>query len=185
MDTSRARYSYDSEVMGYHVYQDIWEATNGEILECCKEMENAFDPFVVCVKKDAVIVGHVPRKISPICSLFLGNSHCEITEGRRCSRGIPQGGLEIPCRLIFEGSKKYVDMSLKKLEKLKNTKEKPTSDVREETKKPVKTEAISQVVDSHKKASDLNFVILKRSKRITVGKKQEKMVNGHRFSALP
>ena len=38
-------------------------------------------------------------------------------------------------------------MSVKKLEKLKNTKAKPTSDVREETKKPVKTEAINQVVD--------------------------------------
>ena len=101
MDTSRARYCYDSEVMGYHVYEDIWEATNGEILACFRETGNAFDPFAVCVKKDAAIVGHLPRKISSIiCSLFLRNNctiHCEITGQRRYSRDIPQGGLEIPC----------------------------------------------------------------------------------------
>lgn len=34
-------------------------------------MGNAFDAFAVCVKKDAEVVGHIPRKISSICSLFL------------------------------------------------------------------------------------------------------------------
>ena len=58
-------------------------ATNGEILMYCRETRNAFDPFAVCVKKDAVIVGYVPL---PICLLFLRNSDticCEITGGRR------------------------------------------------------------------------------------------------------
>ena len=50
--------------MGYHVYQDVWEADHGEILRCFQETENAFDPFTVCVKKDAEVVGHVPRNIS-------------------------------------------------------------------------------------------------------------------------
>ena len=62
----RARYCYDSEVMGYYIYQDIWEARHGEILGCFRETGNVFDPFAVCVKKDAEVVGHVPRKISPI-----------------------------------------------------------------------------------------------------------------------
>jgi len=35
--------------------------------------------------------------------------------------------LEIPCCLLFEGSKKYVDMASKKLEKLRITKDKQTT----------------------------------------------------------
>ena len=32
---------------------------------------NQFDLFAVAVKKDSIVVGHVPRKIAAICSLFL------------------------------------------------------------------------------------------------------------------
>jgi len=67
----RARYCYDSEVMGY---QDTWEARLGEVLSCHRETANAFNSFAVCMKKDGAIVGHVPRKISSICSLFLRNN---------------------------------------------------------------------------------------------------------------
>ena len=67
----RARYCCDSAVRGYHIYQDIREANYGELLSCTRETGNVFDPFVVCVQKDGDIVGHVPRKISAICSLFL------------------------------------------------------------------------------------------------------------------
>ena len=129
------RYCCESEVMGYHIYQDIWEARHGEILNCFRETGNAFVPFAVRVKKDAEEVGHVPKKISAICLLFLRNSgtiHCEVT-GRRYSRSIPQGGLEIPCRLVFEGSKKYVDIASRKIEGLRNTKNKPASDDHQRT----------------------------------------------------
>ena len=71
MDRETARFCCDSEIMGYHVYQDVWEADHGEILRCFRETGTAFDPFAVCVKKDAELVGHVPRKISAICSIFL------------------------------------------------------------------------------------------------------------------
>ena len=127
----RERYCCESEVMGYHIYQDIWKARHGEILNCFRETGNAFDPFLVCVKKDAVVASHVPRKISSICSLFLQNNgiiHCEVTEKRRYSRGIPQGGLEIPCHLAFEGPKKYIDISSRKIARLRNSKNKPASD---------------------------------------------------------
>ena len=75
----RARYCCDSAVRGYHIYQDIWEANYGELLSCTRETGNVFDPFAVCVQKDGDIVGHVTRKISAICSLFLrrnGTIHC-------------------------------------------------------------------------------------------------------------
>ena len=70
MDRETARFCCDSEIMGYHVYQDVWEAEHGGIFCCFRETGNAFDPFAVCVKKDAEVVGHVHRKISAICSIF-------------------------------------------------------------------------------------------------------------------
>ena len=74
MDASTAKYCYNSEVMGYHVYQDIWKPTTGEILACFRETENDFDTFAVCIKRDTVIVGHVPSKISGNC-LYLNSSN--------------------------------------------------------------------------------------------------------------
>jgi len=103
MDRDIVRYCCDLEIMGYHVYQDIWEAEHGEILLCFRETENAFDPFAIYVKKDAEVAGHVPRKIVAICFIFAKNSaiHCEVTEQRRYSQGISQGGLESPCCLTL------------------------------------------------------------------------------------
>ena len=90
-------------------------------------------------------------------------------------RGIPQGGLEIPRRLLFEGSKKYVDMESKKLKKLRITKDKQTTS-NDQEKAKAEPEAISKLVDipvSHKRPSVLNFFILKRLKAMAVGKMQE------------
>ena len=33
-------------------------------------MGNAFDAFAVCIKKDAEVVGHIPRNILSICGLI-------------------------------------------------------------------------------------------------------------------
>ena len=76
-----------------------------------RETGNVFDLFAVCVQKDGDIVGHVPRKISAICSLFLRRNetiHCKVTGSRRYSRDIAQVGMKIPCQLISEGDKKSV-----------------------------------------------------------------------------
>ena len=96
----------------------------GEILSCKREKRNASDPYAVAVIKaeneeDAVvIVGHVPRKISAACSLFLGREGssiiCTVCGDRRYSSDFPQGGLEVPCKLIFKGSKENVG-KMKKL----------------------------------------------------------------------
>ena len=57
---------------GFHVYQCIWDAANdGEILRCEREVGNSDDPSAVAIKKGATTVGHVPRKISTICCIFL------------------------------------------------------------------------------------------------------------------
>ena len=63
-----------------------------------------------------MIVGHIPRKIATIYSLFLrrnGIINVEMTGGRRYSAELPQGGLEILCTITFEGVEK--DMEVKNL----------------------------------------------------------------------
>ena len=57
-------------------------------------------------------MGHIPRKIPLICLLFLRKNStilCKVTGNRRYSGDLPQGGLEIPCMLKFQGSTKDVD----------------------------------------------------------------------------
>ena len=51
--------------------KDFWIPTESEMLSWIRETTNQFNPFTVAVKKEGVVVGHVPRKIATICSLFL------------------------------------------------------------------------------------------------------------------
>ena len=96
---------YCSSVRGHHIYKEIWSPVLGEILTCTQEQTNVHDIYAVAVKKGTDIVGHVPRSIS--CLYFFsflergGTLECEIT-GRR--RDLPQGGLEVPCKLKYRGS---------------------------------------------------------------------------------
>lgn len=97
----------DSCVRGYHIYHSIWDAAIGEHLECRREPLNHRDRYAVAVLKDDVIIGHIPRTILRICSLFLlrnGTISCIVTGPRRYSGDLPQGGVEIPCKLVFDGS---------------------------------------------------------------------------------
>ena len=48
-------------VRGYHVYKDVWAATDGEILQCRRETSGRFHPFAVVVIKDGAVVGHAPQ----------------------------------------------------------------------------------------------------------------------------
>ena len=62
----------ESCIRGYHIYRERWDAVVGEKLECQRERGNTTDMYAVAVIKDSTIVGHLPRKISRICTL------CEI-----------------------------------------------------------------------------------------------------------
>ena len=70
------------------------------------------------VSKSATIVGHLPKKISSTCSLFLcmgGAISCTVTGPKQYSADLIQGGLEIPCRLMLSASKELVDKAKKLL----------------------------------------------------------------------
>ena len=111
-------------IRGFHIYSATWTPVTDELLHCKRQIGNAYDRYAVAVVKpddhDAV-VGHLPRKISLFCSLFLrrGSSiTCQVIRGRRQrSVDLPQGGLEIPCLLIIKGKKEDVTKLMDKLNK--------------------------------------------------------------------
>ena len=102
----------ESCICGFHVYYVSWTPREGEVLHYARKIANREDPYAVAVKAaDNDTVGHVPRKISCICWLFIRNGGtltCTVTGKRRRSEDLPQGGLEIPCLLKFEGSDELV-----------------------------------------------------------------------------
>ena len=92
----------DLAAFGYHIYKDIWPAAVGEVL--VREPHNSQYRCPVVVKTVGVVVVHLPRKISRVCSLFLrrgGAIECTVTGGRRYSSDLRQGGLNVPCSLLF------------------------------------------------------------------------------------
>ena len=85
-----------------------------------REPSNVNDRYAVAVKRDGVIVGHLPQKIPQVCSLFLlrGESiNCTVVGRRRYSADLVQGGLDIPCNLLFRGMQKEINkLKLKTLQ---------------------------------------------------------------------
>ena len=76
------------------------------------------DLFAVKVLKTDEIVGHLPKRISSTCSIFLrkgGTITCTINGERRYSRDLAQGGLEIPCLLTFEINDEMLISRVKKI----------------------------------------------------------------------
>ena len=99
------------------MYKNVWSPTINEELECRREPSNATDRYAVSVMNGGTIVGHLPKNISRVCSLFLrrgGSLTCRVTGRRRYSSDLHQGGLEIPCLLIFRGEEKDIK-NIKKL----------------------------------------------------------------------
>ena len=114
---SMEEFGRDCCIYGYHVYKEIRQASVGEELECDCKPGNLCDCYAVAVKRSEVVIGHLLQKLSRICLLFLrrgGVITCTETGGRRYSRDLPQGGLEIPCFLLFKHRLK----ELQKLNKL-------------------------------------------------------------------
>ena len=106
----------ESCIRGYHIYQHLWTAAIGEHLMCQRERGNAADAYAISVMKGGTIVGHLPRRISCACTLFIrrgGTIGCQVTGRRKYSSDLRQGGLEIPCLLTFEGEAKEIKKFIK------------------------------------------------------------------------
>ena len=70
-----------------NVYQNDWIPVLGEVLQCSHKVSNAHDPYAVKVMKAGMragtMVGHLPKKTSSTCSLFIrkgGTIDCEVTD---------------------------------------------------------------------------------------------------------
>ena len=76
----------EAMIRGHHVHKEIWMPVEGEVLPCTREVGNSCDSMTVAVKKGTESVGHVPRKILAICSIFLqrGGSITSRVAGHRC-----------------------------------------------------------------------------------------------------
>ena len=89
--------TFSTCIRGYQVYQDEWTPMLDETLSCCRELTNVHDPFAVKVMKADAYVGHLPKKISSTCSLFImkgGVISCKVTDpNRKYLRDLAQGGL--------------------------------------------------------------------------------------------
>ena len=90
----------------------------GETLTSSRETTNLHDLFAVKVLKTDEIVGHLPKRISSTCSVFIrkgGIITCTVNGERRYSRDLTQGGLEIPCLLTFEVNDESLISKIKKM----------------------------------------------------------------------
>ena len=104
-------FKLESCIRGHHIYKDVWTPVMNEELSCRREEGNYFDSYAVAFIKFGVIVGHVPHRISAACSLFIqrgGAVMCKVTGPQHYSSNLPQGGLEVLCRLVFCGTSKLI-----------------------------------------------------------------------------
>jgi len=110
---------------GFHIYNIVWTPVIGEELICCREPSNMMDPYAVSGIKDSIFVGHLPRKILAVCSIFIdlgGRINCCVTlEADIIHRIYPKVVPEIPCKILFQGSTQHV-AKLKSLAKYCGTK---------------------------------------------------------------
>ena len=75
-----------------------------------REEGNISDPYTVAFIKSGVIIGHVPRRISAACNLFIqrgGAVMCKVTGPRRLifQQLISGWFIEVPCRLVIHGTR--------------------------------------------------------------------------------
>lgn len=90
-------------ICGYHCYKEIWTLVLDEVLQTQRKPRNVHDIYAVEVMRK----GWPPSEEDIICvfsiSKVWGVITCKINGNRHYSAGIEQGGLEIPCKLTFEG----------------------------------------------------------------------------------
>ena len=116
-------FSIETVVQGYHIYKEIWNAAmDGTELPCEREIGNTHNSFATAIKNVTptgnVTVGHTPRVISSVCSVFIhrgGTIVCVVNEARQYSSDLLQGGLEVPCILTFQASNGKEGKKAKKL----------------------------------------------------------------------
>ena len=63
-DYEEAVYLHGGVIWGHHIYKSVWTLVLGEVLSVSIEEGNSHDRFAVCMKREKLKVGLVPREIS-------------------------------------------------------------------------------------------------------------------------
>ena len=113
----------ECSVRVHHVYESNWDARTGSKLKPCHEKRPSAlveEKYVMALKVNDTIVGHVPKFLSKITYLFLklgGNLVVKITEKRRYLRDVDQRGIEIPGTYVFTSTDAEMHAKLERLVK--------------------------------------------------------------------
>lgn len=170
MATSRLadhEFIVEGYIIGYHVYQRIWNPTIGEVANAVSEEgTNTHDRYAVAILEEETCctVGHIPRLISKECHYFLkmgGQILVKITGSRRRS-SLPQGGLEIPCDMVFKHKEEIMIMKAATLLKSKGftNEESPAAE-------PPKKECLLQLLRTRNPAKERSQLLSVKEKNIT------------------
>ena len=107
-------------VKDYHAYKDLWKPFINEELITTTELYNVVDKYAVCVKKNDVIVGHLPHgrngRFAEMIFYFLrADKYAEckviITE-KEVNLGDDEG-MPVPCLLRISGTKNMLQILCK------------------------------------------------------------------------
>ena len=106
-----------SYVNEQHVYKTLWNPLIGEFLSCNRESDKPMDKYAVCVNKENQIVGHLPLgksgKFAKTMFYFLRAdklNSCKIAvTGKPVNLGDGEA-IQVPCKLIFSGIGKCIDI---------------------------------------------------------------------------
>ena len=112
-------FQFESYVRGYHAYLNIWEPLLGECLK--NEVEkHAVAVVRINSRNEEVVVGHVPKLISMVVSMYLSLPRCtfsvEVTV-KRINRGAGYG-LETPAKFNFHGPENAIRWIKTKIDKI-------------------------------------------------------------------
>ena len=109
-------YQHKFPVKGFHVYKEIWNPVEGEVLDTRIEPENLADNYTVCIEKIGNVVGQLPNgkygRFSKTIFFFLradeyGSCKVRINKSKAINRG---DGMEIECTLEFTGQRRFIDI---------------------------------------------------------------------------
>ena len=112
-----------SFVKGYHAYKDLWKPFINEELTTAMEPDNVVDKHAVCVKKNSVIVGHLPLdkdgRFAKMIFYFLREdryAECKvIITGKEVNLGVGER-MQVPRLLKISGAKNMLQILCKNIE---------------------------------------------------------------------
>ena len=110
-------------VKGYHAYKDLWKPFINAELTTAMEPDNVVDKYVVCVKKNNVIVGNLPlvkdgRFANMIFYFLRADRYAEckiIITGKEVNLGDGEG-MQVPCLLKISGRKNMLRIFCKNIQ---------------------------------------------------------------------